>query len=71
MKLTDSRRAKLILMKILDYAELGGMKPEDCGICFEAVSNCLDNREQVEANMADLNMQIRKIVTSQATDITL
>ena len=42
MTLTPSRRAKLVLFEILEYAEIGGMAPADCGLVYEAVSNCLD-----------------------------
>jgi hypothetical protein len=42
MRLTPSRKAKLIVFKVLEYAEAGGMAAEDCGITYEALSNCLD-----------------------------
>lgn len=41
MQLTASRKAKLIVKKILEYAELGGMEPEDCGVAYEAINSCL------------------------------
>jgi len=41
LKLTPSRKARLIVGKILEYAEAGGMEAEDCGVAYEAIDNCL------------------------------
>lgn len=66
MKLTPSRKARLILAKILEYAEAGGMEPEDCGIAFDALSTCLtsvaDDPEEVLAGLID---QIRTILDAK------
>ena len=40
-KLTPYKRAVLVVAKILEYAEIGGMEPEDCGIVLEALLNLL------------------------------
>jgi hypothetical protein len=61
MKLNASRRVKLIVFKILEYAEIGGMEPEDCGTVFEAVGNCLD---ETANTMPDLESQIHQILAS-------
>jgi len=31
----------MIVMKLLEYAAVGGMEAEDCGIAYEAIDNCL------------------------------
>ena len=62
MKLTEIRKSKLILAKILEYAEIGGMEKEHCGIALEAVSNCL---HESKADMAELNQQIQQILKSE------
>ncbi len=65
MQLTPSRRVKLILFKILEYAEVGGMAPEDCGVAFEAISQCLDEvctEEHNDATMEGLKDQIQQIL---------
>jgi hypothetical protein len=61
MKLNASRRVKLIVFTILEYAEIGGMEPEDCGMVFEAVGNCLD---ETANTMSDLESQIHQILAS-------
>ena len=66
MRLTPSRRAKLVLMKILEYAEAGGMEPQDCGTVFEAVSNCLDSvGDDPEVVLSGLLEQIRSILDAK------
>lgn len=68
MDLNASRRAKLVTMKILEYAEIGGMAPEDCGVALEAISNCLDNvgsRETVEETLEELTQQIAMILKGE------
>lgn len=68
MQLTPSRQVKLILFKILEYAEVGGMAPKDCGTAHEAISNCLDNAsspEQLETTMEGLKDQIQQILDSE------
>jgi hypothetical protein len=66
MKLTPSRKARLIVMKILEYAETGGMEPEDCGVAFEAISACLisvaDDPEEALSGLID---QIRTIIDAK------
>lgn len=65
LKLTPSRKAMLIVMKILEYAELGGMEPHDCGIAFEAISNCLTSAgDDPEIVLSGLIDQIQTIITS-------
>ena len=68
MQLTPSRKAKLILFKILEYAEVGGMAPEDSGVAYEAVSRCLDEvciEEHNETTMEGLIEQISQVITAQ------
>ena len=68
MNLNASRKAKLVTMKILEYAEVGGMAPEDCGVALEVISNCLDNvgsRENVEEIMGELTQQIAMILKGE------
>ena len=66
LELTPSRKAKLILINVLEYAEAGGMRPEDCGIALEAISNCLtsvgDDPELVLSGLID---QIDMIVNAE------
>lgn len=67
-KLTDSRKTKLILFKILETAEIGGMEVEHCGMIQEAVSNCLDEicvEEEDEATLSNLNKEIQEILDSE------
>lgn len=64
-QLTPSRKAKLIVMKVLEYAEAGGMTPEDCGIAWEAISNCLtDVADDPEVALGGLIDQIYTIATA-------
>lgn len=63
--LSASRRAKLVLFKILEYAEIGGMRADDCGLVYEAVSNCLDricSEEGDESTMSSLIDQMQQIL---------
>ena len=66
VKLTPSRKSKLIVMKILEYAEAGGMEAEDCGVAFEAIDNCLmavgDDPEDALSGLID---QIRTIINAE------
>ena len=66
IELTPSYKARLIVFKILEYAETGGMAPEDCGITYEALSNCLDavGKHPDEA-MSGLIDQISTIIESK------
>jgi len=41
LQLTLSRKARLIVGKILEYAEAGGMEADDCGVAYEAIDSCL------------------------------
>lgn len=66
--LTASRRAKLVLFKILEYAEIGGMATDDCGLVYEAVSNCLDRicaEEGDESTLSGLIDQMRQILAAE------
>jgi len=68
VQLTPSRRVKLILIKILEYAEVGGMTPEDCGVVFEAISQCLDevcNEDHNEITMEGLKDQMQQILEAE------
>jgi hypothetical protein len=68
VKLTPSRKAKLILFKILEFAEIGGMAPEDCGVAYEAVSQCLDEvcvKSHDEIVMEGLVDQIQQILRAE------
>ena len=64
--LTPSRKARLIVAKVLEYAELGGMKPEDCGVAYEAIDNCLmavgHDPEEALSGLID---QIRTITNAE------
>ena len=66
IKLTPSRKARLIVMKILEYAETGGMEPKDCGIALDVISDGLlsvaDNPEEILAGLID---QIRTIIDAK------
>jgi len=70
LTLTPSRKAKLIVMKILEYAEVGGMEPEDCGTAMEAINNCLlsagNDPEIVLSGMID---QIRTIIDAKQWNV--
>ncbi|MFI4848405.1 MAG: hypothetical protein ACIAZJ_04870 [Gimesia chilikensis] len=61
MELNDGRKAKLILFKIMEFAEIGGMENTDCAIAYEAISNCLDETPESYTNLTD---QIRQILDS-------
>ena len=64
--LTPSRKARLIVKKVLEYAGLGGMAPEDSGIAFEAIDNCLmEVGHDPEDALSGLIDQIRTIVNAK------
>ena len=66
MKLTSNRRAKLALFKILEYAEIGGLTPGDCGAIYEAVSSCLDAIDEGdETTLSGLIDEIQQILTAE------
>jgi hypothetical protein len=66
LELTPSRKAKLIVGKVLEYAEAGCMKAEDCGTVFEALSNCLDSvGSDPELALEGLIDQIRSIIDAK------
>jgi hypothetical protein len=62
--LTPSRKARLIVRKILEYAEVGGMPPKECGVIYDAIDNCLiavgDDPEVALSGLVD---QIRTIAS--------
>lgn len=65
MILTPARRAKLIVFKILEYAEVGGVAPEDCGAVFDTISNSFDalcTAEGGETILDDMNHQVAEIL---------
>ncbi len=65
---SSSRRAKLVLFKILEYAEIGGMATDDCGLVYEAVSNCLDRicaEEGDESTLSGLIDQMQQILAAE------
>lgn len=62
--LTPSRKAKLIMMAILQYAESGGMQPEHCGLVLEAVGNCLTSVDDPEAVLSGLIDEIQSIINA-------
>lgn len=65
-KLTPSRKAMLIVFKILQYAELGGMEPTDCGIALEAISNCLTSTgDDPEVVLSGLIDEIQSIISAK------
>lgn len=71
MKLTSSRKVKLVLFKILEFAEIGGMAPEDCGLLWESVSNCLDEVgvcEDDQSSMENLVKQLQQIIEADEWD---
>ncbi|MAX37944.1 MAG: hypothetical protein CME33_15420 [Gimesia sp.] len=71
LKLTDSRKAKLVLNKMLEYAEIGGMEEEHCGMVLEAVVDCFDTicmEEGDELTMEGLVQQIRQILDADEWD---
>lgn len=66
--LSASRRAKLVLFKILEYAEIGGMATDDCGLVYEAVSNCLDSicvDERDESSVSGLIDKMQQILAAE------
>lgn len=65
VKLTPSRRARLILMAILQYAETGGMEPQDCGAVYEAVDNCLTSADDPEVFLSGLIDEIQAIIIAK------
>ena len=66
MKLTPSRKAQLIVMKVLEYAETGGMEAEDCGIASEAIENCLMAvGDDPEVALSGLIEQIQTIINAE------
>lgn len=66
LTLTPSRKAQLIVAKVLEYAEAGGMKPKHCGIAFEAIRNCLlsvgDDPEVILSGLID---QVHTIINAK------
>ncbi len=56
-ELKPSNKASLIVVKVLEYAEIGGMAPEDCGIAYEALTKCLravgDDPDEALAGLID------------------
>lgn len=68
--LTPSRKANLIVFKILEYAVIGGMDPEDSGIAYEAINNCLTNvGDDPEVALGGLIDQIRTIVNADECNL--
>jgi hypothetical protein len=66
LMLTPSRKARLIVAKVLEYAELGGMEPEDCGIAYQAIDNCLIAvGRDPEIALSGLIDQIRAIINAE------
>jgi hypothetical protein len=66
LMLTPSRKARLIVAKVLEYAELGGMEPEDCGIAYEAIDNCfMAVGHDPEVALSGLIDQIRAIINAE------
>lgn len=68
LTLSASRKAKLVLFKILEYAEIGGMATDDCGLVYEAVSNCFDSicvEEDDESTMSSLIVQMQQILAAK------
>lgn len=65
-QLTPSRKARLITWKLLEYAEAGGMRPDHCGIAFEAISNYLtsvgDDPEPILSGLID---QVQAIINAE------
>ena len=70
--LTPSRRAKLVLFEILEYAEIGGMASDHCGLVYEAVSNCLDTicvEEGDESTLSILIDQMQQILAAKSWNL--
>jgi|LSQX01.2.fsa_nt_gb hypothetical protein len=68
MKLTNGRKARLIVFKLCEYAEVGGMTPSDCGLVYEALANCLDDisiKEGDESTVGGLLDQIQQILNAE------
>ena len=68
MKLTASRRAKLIVFKICEYAEVGGMSPADCGMVYEKIADSLDSISAYEGDQTSVDGllgQIQQILTAE------
>jgi hypothetical protein len=64
-ELTPSRRAKLIVHEILVYAEKGGMKPQDCGVAYDAICNCLESSgRNPDKSLGKMNRQIAEILNA-------
>lgn len=65
--LTPSRRTRLIVHKLLRYAEAGGMRPKDCGITYEAIDNCLMAvGDDPDAALGGLIDEIRTVIHGEA-----
>ncbi len=67
VNLTPYRKAMLILVRVLDLAEKGGMEPQDCGAIFEAMETCLvasASDGDVEDTMQSLLDEIVEIIES-------
>lgn len=66
MKLTPSRKTRLIVAKILEYAEAGGMEADDCGVAYEAIDTCLMAvGDDPEVALSGLIEQIQKIINAK------
>jgi len=66
LQLTPSRKARLIVAKILEYAEAGGMEAEDCGVAFEAIDSCLMAvGNEPEVALGGLIDQMRTIINAE------
>ncbi|QDV37522.1 hypothetical protein [Tautonia plasticadhaerens] len=61
MTLNDYRRVRLIISKILEYAEAGGMAPRDCGLIYESLDATLGQPGDPEGLIA----QIRQIIDAR------
>ena len=68
MKLTPYRKSMLIVAKLLEFAEIGGMEPTDCGAVYEAFAElfgrlCTDEGD--ESVMENLIGQVSQIIHAE------
>jgi hypothetical protein len=68
--LTASSKMHCIVCQLLDYAEVGGMKPKHCGIVYESIVRCLlAVGDDPDIALSGLISQIGKIVHAKECEV--
>ncbi|MAX37937.1 MAG: hypothetical protein CME33_15385 [Gimesia sp.] len=71
--MTDKQKAKLIVYKISDYAEIGGMQSEHSYMLVEAMYGYFDNicfYDGNELTISNLLEEVRKIIVIDERELT-